>query len=108
MPTAGLSTESAEVYVSRDSKGIYGEAQIDRYFAAIETELKTIGPDKFCTDFAPDAATVLVHIQLGNLNRTLECDLSTGSTATDSASRERAFNRILNMTLDQARITLRK
>jgi hypothetical protein len=106
-PLHGVSEASAQVEVSRTSKGSYGEAEIDRYFTAIKSALAEIGPEKFCTFFAVDVSTVMIQIDLSGSARSLECTRGTGTNASSSPE-ERAFNRIVQLTLEQAQRTLTK
>jgi hypothetical protein len=108
MPLGGLSVDAAQILVSRVAKGSYREIEIDRYFASIQAQLEEIGPGEFCTQFAPDVPRVSIQIELGGSSRTLECTVSTGTSAPHSTARDLAFNRILDLTIEQARKTLRK
>ena len=104
-PLGGISQDAAQVKVTRPISGTYREVEIDRYFTAVSEVLKKIGPGEFCVEFAIDSPILVIEINLNGVSRTLRCTLGTG-TRGYGGQRERAFNQIVILTLEQAQHTL--
>ena len=108
LPPTGVSVETAEVVVEREGKSRYTVAEVDRYFTAIKNILAEVEDKASCTLFGVDMPVIEVYITLEGRSLKLECNpLPLNSTISPEethpeSSRQRAFQRIVKLTVDRA------
>jgi hypothetical protein len=108
-PLSGVSVETSEVVVTRESRGNFRDVAVDLYFAEVKSALAEAGGKASCTEFAVDFPVVTIQIELEGQFTTLECNplpldstISSEETYPESI-RQRTFQRIVKLTLERAK-----